>query len=156
MKTSEFIEKIEILGFYIKDFDSNLKITNSKSCIYVADVSKSVFGMISTNYQGFTLLDNGRKLYLLDILIKYATTPPEEREDEKKYYLKLKGFSNEEETYLCAYDFWSDWILIDKDSLNHGDEFYFKFTQSEIDELPECYTHPAVWEQEEVESEEEC
>src|SRR5699024_1292222 len=94
MKTSEFIEKIEILGFYIKDFDSNLKITNSKSCIYVADVSKSVFGMISTNYQGFTLLDNGRKLYLLDILIKYATTPPEEREEEKKYYLRQKGMED--------------------------------------------------------------
>ena len=148
MKTSEFIEKIEILGFYIKDFDSNLKITNSKSCIYVADVSKSVFGMISTNYQGFTLLDNGRKLYLLDILIKYATTPPEEREDEKKYKLKQKGVSNR---YLI-------WIP-EIDKFTTGNSKYVNvesvFTQEEIDNLPECYTHPAVWEQIEVESEEE-
>ena len=147
MKTSEFIEKIEILGFYIKDFDSNLKITNSKSCIYVADVSKSVFGMISTNYQGFTLLDNGRKLYLLDILIKYATTPPEEREEEKKYYLKQIGIGNNHS-------------FLNYDSSIRGYSTYNKrefgtyqtqFTQSEIDEMPECYTHPAVWEQVPVE-----
>ena len=31
----------------------------------------------------------------------------------------------------------------------HG-QYIIQFTQSEIDELPECYTHPAVWEQVEV------
>ena len=149
MKTSEFIEKIEILGFYIKDFDSNLKITNSKSCIYVADVSKSVFGMISTNYQGFTLLDNGRKLYLLDILIKYATTPPEEREEEKEYYLKLKGLK--EPYNILNFGERTQNYFINTDDNIFG--FKNQFTQSEIDNMPECYTHPAVWEQIEVECE---
>src|SRR5699024_394275 len=147
MKTSEFIEKIEILGFYIKDFDSNLKITNSKSCIYVADVSKSVFRMISTNYQCFTLLDNGRKLYLLDILIKYATTPPEEREDEKRYYLRQIGINEYDNFLNLEYETQSYYV-------SSNEEFYdykTQFTQSEIDNMPECYTHPAVWEQVRVE-----
>ena len=142
MKTSEFIEKLDKHKgkFLIENIfsDDELYLTS-----------------IKTNQFNITFYHDAEPSGIIDIIAEYLNTPVSEREDEKRYYLKLKGFSNEEETYLCAYDFWSDWILIDKDELKHGDEFYFKFTQKQIDEMPERYKHPAVWEQIEVESEEE-
>ena len=142
MKTSEFIEKLDKHKgkFLIENIfsDDELYLTS-----------------IKTNQFNITFYYDEEPNEIIDIIAEYLNTPVSEREEEKKYYLKLKGFSNKEETYLCEDDFWSYWILIDKDELTHGDEFRFKFTQSEIDELPECYTHPAVWEQIEVESEEE-
>ena len=142
MKTSEFIKKLD------EHRDEILNVENifSDDELYLTS--------IKTNQFNITFYHDAEPDGIIDIIAEYLNTPVSEREDEKRYYLKLKGFSNEEETYLCAYDFWSDWILIDKDELKHGDEFYFKFTQSEIDEIPECYKHPAVWEQIEVESEE--
>ena len=141
MKTSEFIKKLdEHKGkFLIENIfsDDELYLTS-----------------IKTNQFNITFYYDEEPNGILDIIAEYLNTPAEEREEEKKYYLKIK-FSSEKETYLCAYDFWSDWKLIDKDELKHGDEFYFKFTQKQIDEMPGCYTHPAVWEQIEVESEEE-
>ena len=151
MKTSEFIKYFEDKGFTVKYLNKVLKVFDRHNKT-VLIIEKE---MVNTRFIDFLTMPEEVKQEINTIIFKYLMTPPEEREDEKRYYLKLKGFSNEEETYLCAYDFWSDWILIDKDELKHGDEFYFKFTQKEIDEMPECYTHPAVWEQIEVECEEE-
>ena len=153
MKTSELIKYFEDEFCYVKEFSDGIFITDIDDLdLFYLDRNKNSFSTIKF---GFEMLDFSKQQEYYKVIFEYLMTPPEEREDEKRYYLKLKGFSNEEETYLCAYDFWSDWILIDKDELKHGDEFYFKFTQKEIDEMPECYTHPAVWEQIEVECEEE-
>lgn len=141
MKTSEFIEKLD------EHRDEILNVENifSDDELYLTS--------IKTNQFNITFYYDEEPNGILDIIAEYLNTPVNEREEEKRYYLKIK-FSSEKETYLCAYDFWSDWKLIDKDELKHGDEFYFKFTQKQIDEMPGCYTHPAVWEQIEVESEE--
>lgn len=144
MKTSEFIEKLD------EHRDEILNVENifSDDELYLTS--------IKTNQFNITFYYDKEPNGILDIIAEYLKTPVSERKEEKRYYLKIKGFSSEEETYLCAYDFWSDWILIDKDELKHGDEFYFKFTQKQIDEMPECYTHPAVWEKIKVGSEKEC
>ena len=149
MKTSEFIKYFEDKGFTVKYLNKVLKVFDRHNKT-VLIIEKE---MVNTRFIDFLTMPEEVKQEINTIIFKYLMTPPEEREEEKRYYLKIKGFSSEEETYLCAYDFWSDWILIDKDELKHGDEFYFKFTQKQIDEMPECYTHPAVWEQIEVESE---
>ena len=153
MKTSELIKYFEDEGYkaYSKELDidflnrSFIGVEDENGRIILIDTSDSI-----ETY--FSDLPFSKQQEYYKVIFEYLMTPPEEREEEKRYYLKIKGFSSEEETYLCAYDFWSDWILIDKDELKHGDEFYFKFTQKQIDEMPECYTHPAVWEQVEVEN----
>ena len=153
MKTKELIKYFEDEGYktMFDDYcDKGVLFLNENHelllCVSEGD-------RIDTDYCAFNNLDYSKKQKYYKVIFDYLMTPIEEREEEKKYYLKIK-FSSEEETYLCAYDFWSDWILIDKDELKHGDEFYFKFTQKQIDEMPGCYTHPAVWEQIEVECEE--
>ena len=153
MKTKELIKYFEDEGYktMFDDYcDKGVLFLNENHelllCVSEGD-------RIDTDYCAFNNLDYLKKQEYYKVIFEYLMTPPEEREEEKRYYLKI-GFSSEEETYLCAYDFWSDWKLIDKDEFKHGDEFYFKFTQKQIDEMPKCYTHPAVWEQIEVESEE--
>ena len=74
-----------------------------------------------------------------------------ERKEEKKYYLKQIGIENNHsflnyDSSICEYSTY--------DKKEFG-PYQTQFTQSEIDKMPECYTHPAVWEQIEVECEEE-
>ena len=148
MKTNEFIEYFQSEFCYVKEDSNGIFVTDIDNLdLFYLDRNKNSFNTIEF---GFESLDFSKQQEYYKVIFEYLMTPPEEREEEKRYYLKIKGFSSEEETYLCAYDFWSDWILIDKDELKHGDEFYFKFTQKQIDEMPECYTHPAVWEKVEV------
>ena len=67
----------------------------------------------------------------------------------KKYYLRQIGINEYDNFLNLEYETQSYYV-------SSNEEFYdykTKFTQSEIDEMPECYTHPAVWEQVEVECE---
>lgn len=146
MKTSEFIKEMHSLGYETTNLERSI-IVNDDNGFFLVDVSKERFGVFSTEFAGFYGLDNGRKLQLLDILIKYATTPPEEREDEKRYYLRQIGINEYDNFLNLEYETQSYYV-------SSNEEFYdykTQFTQSEIDELPECYKHPAVWEQVRVE-----
>ena len=140
MKTNEFIEKLD---------EHREKVVNVKQEYNLYDGLETT---IKTEQFTITYRNNEEPNGLIDIIAEYLNTPVNEREDEKRYYLKLKGFDGEQ-PYLCAYDFWNAWILIEKDSFTHGDEFYFKFTEENIKNLPEeLKAHN--WEQIEVESEE--
>ena len=145
MKTKKFIKEIKSMGFRAKDFEKLIIIVDSND-LFVAKVSKVSWGKISTDYPGFTNLDYVSKLKLLYLLLKYTKTPIEDREEEEKYYLRQMGIGS-----------WS-FLNFNINSQEYGiagkrDDYTYKtqFTQSEIDEMPECYTHPAVWEQVRVE-----
>ena len=140
MKTSEFIKKLD---------EHREKVVNVKQEYNLYDELETT---IKAEQFTITYRNNEEPNGLIDIIAEYLNTPVSEREEEKRYYLKLKGFDGEQ-PYLCAYDFWNAWILIEKDSFTHGDEFYFKFTEENIKNLPEeLKAHN--WEQIEVESEE--
>lgn len=146
MKTSEFIKEIKSMGVQVKELYDEIMIKDSEGC-FVAMVSKVEFAVLSTDYRGFYRLDYNTKLRLLNLLIKYAKTPIEDREEEeKKYYLRHKGFKD--------YAKYLNYRLRDKtftiNDKSNSNSHKTQFTQKEIDELPECYTHPAVWEQIEV------
>ena len=134
MKTSEFIEKLdehrdEILNEENIFSDDELYLTS-----------------IKTNQFNITFYHDEEPREIIDIIAEYLNTPVSEREDEKKYKLKQKGVSNR---YLI-------WIPeIDKFTTGHSQYVNVEsvFTQKEIDNLPKCYKHPAVWEQIEVERE---
>ena len=148
MKTSEFIKYFEDEGFRLYQDDTFLSVTDEKDFVlfYIKRGVDLVVRFSDTD------LPFSKKQEYYKVIFEYLMTPPEEREEEKRYYLKLKGFDGEQ-PYLCVYDFWNAWILIEKDSFTHGDEFYFKFTEENIKNLPEeLKAHN--WEQIEVESEE--
>lgn len=140
MKTNRFIKEIKPMGFDVKDLENVIVIIDSNED-FIAKVSKKEVGVLATDFPHFYKLEHDRKLRLLDFLIEYAKTPIKDREEEEKYYLRQKG--------IGSWSFLNYNIKSTEYSLSgNKDDYTYKtqFTQSEIDEMPECYTHPAVWE----------
>ena len=130
MKTSEFIEKLDKHKgkFLIENIysDDELYLTS-----------------IKTNQFNITFYHDEEPSGIIDIIAEYLNTPVNERECEKKYYLKQIGIENNHsflnyDSSICEYSTY--------DKREFG-VYKTQFTQSEIDNLPECYKHPAVWEQ---------
>ena len=130
MKTSEFIKKLDKHKgkFLIENIfsDDELYLTS-----------------IKTNQFNITFYHDAEPDGIIDIIAEYLNTPVSEREEEKKYYLKQIGIENNHsflnyDSSICEYSTY--------DKREFG-PYQTQFTQSEIDEMPECYKHPAVWEQ---------
>ena len=137
MKTSEFIERLD------EHRDEILNVENifSDDELYLTS--------IKTNQFNITFYHDEEPSGIIDIVAEYLNTPVKEREEEKRYYLKQIGIENNHsflnyDSSICEY------LTYDKKEFG---TYQTQFTQSEIDNMPECYTHPAVWEQIEVESE---
>lgn len=149
MKTKEFIEYFQNEFCYVKELSNRIFVTDIDDLdLFYLDKNKNSFTTIKF---GFEMLDFSKQQEYYEVIFEYLMTPIEEREEEKKYYLRHKGFSDR---YL-TYDLETDKYYI---NLGIENDYYgnikSKFTQSEINEIPECYTHPVVWEQIEVECEE--
>lgn len=98
MKTSEFIKAIKKLGYYPKENNTIIKITESQTITLVyAGVSIKHRNVLRTDYFPFTELSKNKQSELLDVLIEYARTPLDEREEEPKYRLRHK--------WLCLDEF---------------------------------------------------
>ena len=136
MKTSEFIEKLDKHKgkFLIENIfsDDELYLTS-----------------IKTNQFNITFYYDEEPNGIIDIIAEYLNTPVSEREEEKKYYLRQIGINEYDNFLNLEYETQSYYVSSNEEFF----DYKTKFTQSEIDELPECYTHPAVWEQIEVERE---
>lgn len=147
MKTREFIEYFQNEFCYVKEFSDGIFITDIDDLdLFYLDRNKNSFTTIKF---GFEMLDFSKQQEYYKVIFKYLMTPPEEREDEKKYYLKQKGVAKRDLIWLkelCEYT--TGTYPYENENVKTV------FTQEEIDNMPECYTHPVVWEQIEVECEE--
>lgn len=150
MKTREFIKYFEDEGYetmFDAYCDKGVLFFNEyhEVLLYVLEGDR-----IDTDYSAFNDLDQSKKQKYYQVIFEYLMTPLEEREDEKRYYLRQIGINEYDNFLNLEYETQSYYV-------SSNEEFYdykTKFTQSEIDELPECYTHPAVWEKVEVETNE--
>lgn len=128
MKTKQFIKGIKAMGFDVKELHYNLAIYEGNDYT-LAHVSKKEVGVLATDFPHFYRLEHDRKLNLLYLLIEYAITPIEDREEEK-YYYRLKGMGH----YL-HYD-----LGLNKSYLvDYPDSSIFKtqFTDAEFAALPD-------------------
>ena len=140
MKTNEFIEYFEDEG-YETMFDDYC----DKSVLFINEnhellLCVSEGDRIDTDYCAFNDLDSSKKQEYYKVIFEYLMTPLEEREDEKKFYLRQKGM--EDYNAFLNYERFGDRYFTDNKK-EHG-QYINQFTQSEIDELPEYYKHPAV------------
>ena len=129
MKTKEFMSKVRSLGFGIIQEGPQLVIRTIGSHVIARVNRPSQLTEIVT----FTISSAVRR-ELLNIISEYTGTPPEEREEEKRYWLRLatKIDVYEDRRYLNMD------IPNEKYTLSENkDDAYYKaiFTESEIAQM---------------------
>ena len=130
MKTKEFMAKVRSLEFGIIQEGHQL-VVRTPGCSIVARVNRP---SQQTEIVTFTFGSADRR-ELLNIISEYTGTPPEEREEEKRYYLRnvsplLRGSGR---CYLVRS---KDTLEYHALSLKCSESFYQKiFTESEIAQM---------------------
>lgn len=128
MKYSEFMRRIERQGLKPIDLGDYIEIRNNSDDVLFCVEKKSVY-VIDLDYDMFREQDTYFKRTLFNLAVELASTPPDEREDKKRYRLKLP-FAIESVSYL---NISSDGIFIS--SVTDGIDCKTIFTESEIEEL---------------------
>ncbi|WP_105977801.1 hypothetical protein [Staphylococcus simulans] len=98
MKTKEFIKRVEDMGFKI------LNASDMFLYIYIREVDDDYqqLGYVDVETEnimnisglGIDKITSDKREKLFKLIVKYASTPPEERKEEKKYYIKHKYLAN--------------------------------------------------------------
>ena len=89
MKYSEFERTVKSMGLFVNDREGEIYVEDD-SQFPVLTVSKLDEMVIDTEYPSFIELPYGKKDTLLILVVTLAKTPIVEREEEKKYHLKLE------------------------------------------------------------------
>lgn len=153
MKTKEFIKRVEELGFEYEKAEEVYFIQDNEGTEY-ASVCHTTPNQISNMERVWDWIDKDTQEKLFNLLIEYAKTPIEEREEEKKYYLKhrwlrcLGGCALlHESTKFHTFVLMGGFGEVPKD-------YKMKFTQKEIEEIKENFdTDLSDFEMVEVEDE---
>ena len=133
MRTKEFIKKVEELGFDAEERGNEVYLYGWGSN-GLAKVSKKYQYTINTFYREFMDLNEGDKGLLFDLIVEYISTPIEEREEEKKYYLRHKWVSTE--SYVNYLIKIKSYVL----SNDYQDEsVQTRFSMNEIEEIKEKF-----------------
>ena len=141
MKYKEFKEKINKIA---NDYHLNLKVTEDAANIYIkmgemicAYTKRVVLGFINTDFGSMYYFNEKPKVEMLEALCELSKTPFEERQEEKKYYLKHRFLIEEGGcNYLNYNHSLRELILSDK---GQSESIQTQFTQREIDEIEEKY-----------------
>lgn len=138
MTTKEFIKKVEELDFYVEESNFGIHIFEKNDKGICSFVSGTNVAALNTNFVSFRKLEDNLKQELLGLITEYAKTPIEDREEPKKYYLKIEiddqNFRCEISGYLNKCKVGGRYTLSSKgESLNYQTQF----TQAEIDQIPE-------------------
>ncbi|WMM09736.1 hypothetical protein RCG47_07125 [Staphylococcus simulans] len=93
MKTKEFIASVQNMGFKIAQGVSLISVKNELNET-LAYVDEEYTESMSTVYRNFVRLADEEKENLFKVIVEYASTPLEERKEEKQYYIKHKYLAN--------------------------------------------------------------
>lgn len=148
MKYSEFEKLMEDKGLSVDKIMNPIRVRGGKRFGVVATIDTEYPGVYGVYYEK----DCPWKLhnFIAQKSHELAFTDLESREEEQLFYLKQRGVPSR---YLQKNQFGNFTTDID---IENGAFFKTKFTQKEIDQMPECYTHLAVWKKVPVKEEEQC
>ena len=88
MKTKEFMAKVEALGFRVNDGHDYLEVIDTEM-EEIVDVLKRKRWVYDCEFEAFESLHEVKQTELMEIVTEYVTTQVKDREEEKKYYLRL-------------------------------------------------------------------
>lgn len=131
MKTKEFIKSVEELGYVVFTNESFIQIYDHRG-IMVGEVSRE------KEYQINSFKNEPITKTFVDLLIEFAETPLDEREEEKKFYLTHRWMkpSPIDTHYLNHWigtnEYWMDYE-------NETEDVQTQFTLGEIEEIKEKF-----------------
>lgn len=131
MKTKEFIERLSALGYSTTKYEDTIEvaemITPSYGRIHGRIYRKEPYRIETTQHTR----QNPR---VFDLMVEYARTPLDEREEPKKYVWKLKGTGNNMGTgaYFSKNPTHDKWILGAKNGVLG---YLTRFTEMQFHEL---------------------
>lgn len=146
MKYKEFEKLMKDVGFDVIYDIYNIKLFNES--LLVATISKERTKTLNTNCVDIMWLSEELRDYVAKRCVELAFTDLEDREEVEKYYLRQKGVGS---WSFLNFNIDTQGYIVAGKKVNYT--YKTQFTQSEIDDMPECYTHPAVWEKIKVEDE---
>lgn len=136
MTTKEFIREVEDLGF-----DTEIGLIG---WIWIAD-ERDVVAVIERNEMykintdddvAFNRVATAKQKKLFDLLVEYASTPLEYREEQERFFLKFKIEKDDDFNYL-NYDKVEDALMLDTSF--ETSRVQTSFTQKEIDDIKEGF-----------------
>ena len=131
MKTKEFIRRVEELGYFINKYVDYYEIKDVDKNL-IAVTNKIMFLQLNTDYYQWDELCEIDKKELFDLLIEYAKTPIEDREEEKKFYLRHKWLNLDTYNYLHLDVDDGSCMLNDNEELSYTK---IKLTEKEIEDI---------------------
>ena len=135
IKTNKVIKELEKMNFKTQILESSLLVFD-RAGETIARVDLKEKFEIDTyfwNFRGSLTEDEREKVYVL--LTKLAETDPQDREEEKKYYLRHKWLADSDD-YLNFYIEHNEYNL---STANNFSVFKTQFTQAEIDGIKERF-----------------
>ena len=146
MKTDEFIKKIQKLGFeprlhMHRPFENGLGIEEINIChkndCFVTIWPRAQYAITTIEYGYYKLKADLPLKELYKLCFEYASTPVEDREKEKKFYLKHRWMENREDLrYLNYFSDHNYYMLFTKSNF---DSKKSQFSIKEIEEIKEKY-----------------
>lgn len=131
MTTKEFIKAVEELGYETEKDKEGITIRDkniSLACVFTNETYR-----INSNFYGTDWDEKGGVLFAL--IFQYACTPVEDREEEKRFYLRHKWLRNNDFNYLCFDENYQNYTL----STCYSREWKMQFTAKEIEKLKEKF-----------------
>lgn len=99
MKYSEFKAEVEKLGLHIYVYHKYIDVGDISDNL-VGSTSKTIELSMDTEYEHFRNLPQEQRAAVFEAMYELAKTPLAEREEEKRYYLRLAATLPFEFTYL--------------------------------------------------------
>lgn len=118
MKTSEFIKRVEELGYQIKRVDYNKTIEVFEGQKYHGCVTEKGINVVRTN--------NAIPNVLFDLMVEYAKTSIEDREEPKRYRIRPKGMIVLGGASFSYNPYGEYWYLENDPSTDHTTTFTLK------------------------------
>ena len=134
MKTKTFIEKVEALGYEVDNFLAHLGVSDSDGHDFATVSKKHRFAMDTDMFDFVTYVNDEDAEKLATLLFEYSATPIAEREEEKRYRLRLDVPMLDNPLYL-HYGEYSNVYTVAFFSVVGSNGFKTIFTESEISQM---------------------
>ena len=89
MRYSEFKREVENMGFVVIDSGATIYVDKDKDRETLMSIGVNSRFQLDPGWSGFNKLTEDQQLKVYDLAYQLAKTPPAEREEEKRYWLRF-------------------------------------------------------------------